>query len=75
MIYNLSITQKGYFLQKKITQKDLDDFVKVLDKDWDISFEQFKNGIQILASNLDTIQTTSDPNYVKGILDTFWGLR
>ena len=30
IIYNLSITQKGYFLQKKITQKDLDDFFMIV---------------------------------------------
>ena len=74
-LHKICVATNDKFDGEIVNQKDLDDFVKVLDKDWDNSFEQFKNGIQILASNLDTIQTTSDPNYVKGILDTFWGLR
>ena len=43
--------------------------------DWDSSFEQLKDGLQILESQIESIESSRNRAYTKGILEIFGGLR
>ena len=63
------------FNGKLLDQEKLDDFLEDIRDDWDSSFEQLKDGLQILESQLESIGSSRNSAYTKGILEIFGGLR
>ena len=63
------------FNGKLLDQEKLDDFLEDIRDDWDSSFEQLKDGLQILESQVESIESSRNRLYTKGILEIFWGLR
>ena len=63
------------FNGKLLDQEKLDDFLEDIHDDWDSSFEQLKDGLQILESQVESIESSRNRAYTKGILEIFWGLR
>ena len=63
------------FNGKLLDQEKLDDFLEDIRDDWDSSFEQLKDGLHILESQVGSIESSRKSAYTKGILEIFWGLR
>ena len=63
------------FNGKLLDQEKLDDFLEDIRDDWDSSFEQLKDGLQILESQIESIESSRNRVYTKGIIEIFWGLR
>ena len=68
-------TLNNRFNGKLLDQEKLDDFLEDIHDDWDSSFEQLKDGLQILESQVESIESSRNRAYTKGILEIFWGLR
>ena len=68
-------TLNDKFNGKLLDQEKLDDFLEDIHDDWDSSFEQLKDGLQILESQVESIESSRNRAYTKGILEIFWGLR
>ena len=68
-------TLNNRFNGKVLDQEKLDDFLEDIHDDWDSSFEQLKDGLQILESQVESIESSRNRAYTKGILEIFWGLR
>ena len=68
-------TLNNRFNGKLLDQEKLDDFLEDIHDDWDSSFEQLKDGLQILESQVESIESSRNRAYRKGILEIFWGLR
>jgi len=58
-----------------LDQEKLDDFLEDIRDDWDSSFEQLKDGLQILESQVESIESSRNRAYTKAILEIFGGLR
>lgn len=63
------------FNRKLLDQEKLDDFLEDIRDDWDASFEQLKDGLQILENQVESIESSRNRGYTKGIIEIFWGLR
>lgn len=63
------------FSGKLLDQEKLDDFLEDIRDDWDSSFEQLRGGLQILESQAESIESSRNRAYTKGILEIFGGLR
>ena len=63
------------FSGQLLDQEKLNDFLEDIRDDWDSSFEQLKGGLQILESQVESIESSRNRAYTKGILEIFWGLR
>lgn len=57
-----------------LDQETLDDFIEDITEDWDSSYEQLNNGLQLIAGDLTKIDSSENDVYTKGLLDVFWGL-
>ena len=68
-------TLNNRFNGKLLDQEKLDDFLEDLRDDWDSSFKQLRGGLQILESQVESIESSRNRAYTKGILEIFWGLR
>lgn len=68
-------TLNDKFNGKLLDQEKLDDFLEDLRDDWDSSFKQLRGGLQILDSQVGSIESSRNSAYTKGILEIFWGLR
>ena len=68
-------TLNNRFNGKLLDQEKLDDFLEDIRDDWDSSFEQLRGGLQILESQAESIESSRNRAYTKGILEIFWGLR
>ena len=68
-------TLNNRFNGKLLDQEKLDDFLEDIRDDWDSSFEQLKDGLQILESQIESIESSRNRAYTKGILEIFGGLR
>ena len=53
----------------------LEDFINSVREDWDTSYGQLKEGIQIIESELASIDSSKNSEYTQGILNIFWGFR
>ena len=63
------------FNGKLLDQEKLDDFLEDIRDDWDASFEQLKDGLQILESQVESIESSRNRGYTKAILEIFGVLR
>ena len=68
-------TLNNRFNGKLLDQEKLDDFLEDIRDDWDSSFEQLKDGLQILESQIESIESSRNRAYTKAILEIFGGLR
>ena len=58
-----------------LNQEDLDDFIEDIQSDWDSSVDQLKTGLELLESQIHSIESSENKSYTNGILETVWGLR
>lgn len=68
-------TLNNRFNGKLLDQEKLNDFLEDIRDDWDSSFEQLKDGLQILESQIESIESSRNRAYTKAILEIFGGLR
>ena len=68
-------TLNNRFNGKLLDQEKLDDFLEDIHDDWDSSFKQLRGGLQILESQVESIESSRNSAYTKGILEILWGLR
>ena len=74
-LHQICSTLNDKFNGKLLDYEKLDDFLEDIHDDWDSSFEQLKDGLQILESQVESIESSRNRAYTKGILEIFWGLR
>ena len=74
-LHQVCLTLNDKFSGKLLDQEKLDDFLEDIRDDWDSSFEQLKDGLQILESQIESIESSRNRAYTKAILEIFWGLR
>lgn len=74
-LHQICSTLNDKFNGKLLDQEKLDDFLEDIHDDWDSSFEQLKDGLQILESQVGSIESSRNREYTKTILEIFWGLR
>ena len=60
-------TLNNRFNGKLLDQEKLNDFLEDIRDDWDSSFEQLKDGLQILESQIESIESSRNRAYTKAI--------
>ena len=74
-VYHICEILNNKFDGNLIEQEKLEDFINSVREDWDTSYGQLKEGIQIIESELASIDSSKNSEYTQGILDIFWGFR
>lgn len=74
-LHQVCSTLNDKFNGKLLDYEKLDDFLEDIRDDWDSSFEQLRDGLQILESQVEAIESSRNRAYTKGILEMFGGLR
>ena len=74
-VYHICKILNNKFDGNLIEQEKLEDFINSVREDWDTSYGQLKEGIQIIESELASIDSSKNSEYTQGILDIFWGFR
>ncbi len=74
-LHQVCSTLNDKFNGELLDQEKLDDFLEDIRDDWDSSFEQLKDGLQILESQVESIESSRNRAYTKAILEIFGGLR
>ena len=74
-VYHICEILNNKFDGNLIEQEKLEDFINSVREDWDTSYGQLKEGIQIIESELASIDSSKNSEYIQGILNIFWGFR
>ena len=74
-VYHICKILNNKFDGNLIEQEKLEDFINSVREDWDTSYGQLKEGIQIIESELASIDSSKNSEYTQGILNIFWGFR
>ena len=74
-VYHICEILNNKFDGNLIEQEKLEDFINSVREDWDTSYGQLKEGIQIIESELVSIDSSKNSEYTQGILNIFWGIR
>ena len=74
-VYHICEILNNKFDGKLIEQEKKEDFINSVSEDWDTSYGQLKEGIQIIESELASIDSSKNSEYTQGILNIFWGFR
>ena len=74
-LYQVCSSLNYKFNGEFLNQEDLDDFIEDIQSDWDSSVDQLKTGLELLESQIHSIESSENKSYTNGILETVWGLR
>lgn len=74
-LYQVCSSLNDKFNGELLNQENLDDFIEDIQEDWDSSVDQLKAGLDILESQMHSIESSENKFYTNGILETVWGLR
>ena len=74
-LYQVCSLLNDKFNRELLNQEDLDDFIEDIQSDWDSSVDQLKTGLELLESQIHSIESSENKSYTNGILETVWGLR
>jgi len=74
-LYQVCSSLNDKFNGEFLNQEDLDDFIEDIQSDWDSSVDQLKTGLELLESQIHSIESSENKSYTNGILETVWGLR
>ena len=74
-LYQVCTSLNDKFNGEFLNQEDLDDFIEDIQSDWDSSVDQLKTGLELLESQIHSIESSENKSYTNGILETVWGLR
>lgn len=74
-LYQVCSSLNDKFNGEFLNQEDLDDFIEDIQSDWDSSVDQLKTGLELLESQMHSIESSENESYTNGILETVWGLR
>ena len=74
-LYQVCSSLNDKFNGEFLNQEDLDDFIEDIQSDWDSSVDQLKTGLELLESQMHSIESSENKSYTNGILETVWGLR
>ena len=74
-LYQVCSSLNDKFNGEFLIQEDLDDFIEDIQSDWDSSVDQLKTGLELLESQIHSIESSENKSYTNGILETVWGLR
>lgn len=74
-LYQVCSSLNDKFNGEFLNQEDLDDFIDDIQSDWDSSVDQLKTGLELLESQMHSIESSENKSYTNGILETIWGLR
>ena len=74
-LYQVCSSLNDKFNGEFLNQEELDDFIEDIQSDWDSSVDQLKTGLELLESQIHSIESSENKSYTNGILETVWGLR
>lgn len=74
-LYHVCSSLNDKFNGELLNQENLDDFIEDIQEDWDSSVDQLKAGLEILESQMHSIESSENEFYTNGILETVWGHR
>ena len=74
-LYQVCSSLNDKFNGELLDQENLDDFIEDMQEDWDSSVAQLKTGLELLESQIHSIESSENKFYTNGILETVWGLR
>lgn len=74
-LYQVCSSLNDKFNGEFLNREDLDDFIEDIQSDWDSSVDQLKTGLELLESQMHSIESSENKSYTNGILETVWGLR
>ena len=74
-LYHVCSSLNDKFNGELLDQENLDDFIGDIQEDWDSSIDQLKAGLELLESQMHSIESSENKFYTNGILETVWGLR
>ena len=74
-LYQVCSSLNDKFNRELLNQENLDDFIDDIQSDWDSSVAQLKTGLELLESQIHSIESSENKFYTNGILETVWGLR
>lgn len=74
-LYQVCSSLNDKFNRELLNQENLDDFIDDIQSDWDSSVDQLKAGLELLESQMHSIESSENESYTNGILETVWGLR
>ena len=74
-LYHVCSSLNDKFNGELLNQENLDDFIEDIQEDWDSSVDQLKAGLEILESQMHSIESSENEFYTNGILETVWGRR
>ena len=74
-LYQVCSSLNDKFNGEFLNQEDLDDFIEDIQSDWDSSVDQLRTGLELLESQIHSIESSENKSYTNGILETVWGLR
>ena len=74
-LYQVCSSLNDKFNRELLNQENLDDFIDDIQSDWDSSVDQLKTGLELLESQIHSIESSESNSYTNGILETVWGLR
>ena len=74
-LYQVCSSLNDKFNGELLNREDLDDFIEDIQSDWDSSVDQLRTGLELLESQIHSIESSENKSYTNGILETVWGLR
>jgi conserved domain protein len=74
-LYQVCSSLNDKFNGELLDQENLVDFIEDIQSDWDSSVDQLKTGLELLESQIHSIESSESNSYTNGILETVWGLR
>ena len=74
-LYQVCSSLNDKFNGELLDQENLVDFIEDIQSDWDSSVDQLKTGLELLESQMHSIESSENKSYTNGILETVWGLR
>lgn len=74
-LYQVCSSLNDKFNGEFLNQEELVDFIEDIQSDWDSSVDQIKAGLELLESQMHSIESSENESYTNGILETVWGLR
>lgn len=74
-LYRVCSSLNDKFNGEFLNHEELDNFIEDIQEDWDSSVDQLKAGLEILESQMHSIESSENKFYTNGILETVWGLR
>ena len=74
-LYQVCSSLNDKFNGELLDQENLVDFIEDIQSDWDSSVDQLKTGLELLESQIHSIESSESNSYTNGILETVWGRR